>query len=1138
MTKIAKRILLVFCSFVFVLCFGVVGVLGLNTNKTIEAKAATAVTFVGVEETQNNVTWPSAASWQATYLNFEGGTFTGANGGATSGSITYTRSGEGSETDFVVWSAAETGQLQLLWETYTPFADGSTIHIEEGTVVDGLTLPEVTLEVVGGKWQAKVSFSHVHETYNNVEWEASASFIATYVVFKNANFSVSTDLVDDITYTVPGGTAQSFGFTWTNDYTEGRGASAGPDTLNLMISGSTPIPDGSVLNIPQGTVVAGVSLPQVTLYAVDGKWQTEAPVVEPTVTFTGVDAVQNNVQWGTGQFIGVFLNFSEEFEAHSNLVSSITYTPVGGTTTSFGFTWANYGGLGAANQLQLLISGLTPIADGAVLNIPKGTEVGGQVLPEVTLYMVDGKWQKEKPAPIVNGFTAVEGGSIRIDRENGGLRFETHLEKATYDSLVATYGKDNLKIGTYILPEAWLTLSGKSLYDYVTAYTADGGYYLDISTWNETKNDFGFANSDKDGNITDGESYYKYYGTISKVKYENYLENFIGVGYLWITDQNDNNWLYLTHDGSWSRNVYEIAKAAYQDTVKVADSQLYGVTPYFDKVIAITTDGSQENGLIDDIDSVLTARPLYSYTKPTDYTVTVADGVITVVSTSNTVYNVLINGEKAGVIEANGTAYADYYAVTPELFATAEDAKALNFGFGEPTQELWGALEAGFDKTFGTENLNNGSTATNIAKVNKEYNGNTARIWFQIADVCWPNTLEEFAFLDGSINAIQGVVNDFRTQGVTNIALMSGVANYRSTRNYYKDGTWYTFWEAIDGSMGATPYPNLIVLPNEDDYQDFLALQKEYFKQIALNVKGITTIEILNELETSMLNQTRFGIANGYAPDIDLVAQAAMDICKAATDGVKEAGKNIKIMMPALCCVNEMKNGENVTRYDSVKLLEAEYAYIMGENGTKNADDYFQIINIHPYVSISSDTSDVNYLYYEDNGLTLQTPTQIKERWVAYMDSLRAIFVKNGDAEKPVWITEFGIADYESCNAPISGNKWSDYRSNKVLRQAQVFQVVYDAIMDMPYIDSVLFFRVGDYAHTEHDYATCGEATYGMIDEKGNVKDIGKYMYAIVNGVNVFTDNSYGTLKALDSITMLDDKQSITDFEKAVEEIY
>ncbi len=80
----------------------------------------------------------------------------------------------------------------------------------------------------------------------------------------------------------------------------------------------------------------------------------------------------------------------------------------------------------------------------------------------------------------------------------------------------------------------------------------------------------------------------------------------------------------------------------------------------------------------------------------------------------------------------------------------------------------------------------------------------------------------------------------------------------------------------------------------------------------------------------------------------------------------------------------------------------------------------------------------------------------------------------------------------------------------------------------MPYIDTVMIFRLGDYVHDNSNdavgggkwYAVCGEASYGILNTDGTLKDFGKYLYAMMHGVNIWNGTVGGALTAADSLSM------------------
>ncbi len=448
------------------------------------------------------------------------------------------------------------------------------------------------------------------------------------------------------------------------------------------------------------------------------------------------------------------------------------------------------------------------------------------------------------------------------------------------------------------------------------------------------------------------------------------------------------------------------------------------------------------------------------------------------------------------------------------------DDTPLNYGIGEPTQELYGTAGTGsFTSMWATPEVNQYSTAENIAKINAAYGGNTMRIWSHTDEICWPNLSNNVTLNQNAVDAVQGVIDDCLANGVTEIIYWSNIVNtHGETKAFYDaaNNKWLNHFEAMNQGVTAG-YVSIITLPDDDgsktgmSYEKFLKLQYDYFYLVATTFEGITVIEIFNEMEMGY-NLFQMYIAEKKMPDMKLVAQVCMDVCKQATDAIAAAGKSdqIRVMMPSLATVD---GREDIQRFDTIEFLKAEYDYIM-TRGTGDADDYFQIINMHPYVMLSSDTSTSNYLY-EQNGstLTLQTQEQIATRWRSYILTLREIFIANGDGDKPIFITEFGMADYgyrkngwfsgNGLGSYLSNDAWSDYKRNTLARQTMVFQTIYDIItQEMPYIETVIFFRLGDFTpmDTTNAFVAYGESTYGVIDKDGNLKDFGKNLYSILNG--------------------------------------
>ncbi len=140
------------------------------------------------------------------------------------------------------------------------------------------------------------------------------------------------------------------------------------------------------------------------------------------------------------------------------------------------------------------------------------------------------------------GFEMQEGASVRLSNPTG-LRFETHINKAAYDALVATGAK--VTVGTVIVPTDYLTSTAFTM----EALTAAGKDYLNI------------VNNGWNSNST--ATVYSFYGSIVDVKEGNYTRDFSAVAYITIGEGADAITIYSAYDADvHSRNIAAVAQAA------------------------------------------------------------------------------------------------------------------------------------------------------------------------------------------------------------------------------------------------------------------------------------------------------------------------------------------------------------------------------------------------------------------------------------------------------------------------------------------------------------------------------------------------------------------------------------------------
>ena len=136
--------------------------------------------------------------------------------------------------------------------------------------------------------------------------------------------------------------------------------------------------------------------------------------------------------------------------------------------------------------------------------------------------------------------------SVRISSTQTGLRFKTDINKSYLEELKTTYGAANVSVGTLIAP-ADILKNNELTHSFGTA----GSDYVDIPA--TLDNPF---SSDSTTNT--------YAGSLVSIKDANLTRDFVGVGYIKIT-QSGKSPTYIYSDSYSTRNVSRVAYAAYSD---------------------------------------------------------------------------------------------------------------------------------------------------------------------------------------------------------------------------------------------------------------------------------------------------------------------------------------------------------------------------------------------------------------------------------------------------------------------------------------------------------------------------------------------------------------------------------------------
>ena len=272
----------------------------------------------------------------------------------------------------------------------------------------------------------------------------------------------------------------------------------------------------------------------------------------------------------------------------------------------------------------------------------------------------------------VVGYQTTDGAAVRLLTPTG-IRYETKIDKVSYDYLVGLYGADNIETGTYIVPRNYLGLTAFDEY-FADASKVDGEDYVKIV------ND-GFYNA----KTAETDGFYTYYGSLVEILPHNYCTDFFGIGYIKFFDGTNE---YIIYGGNelenYTRSIYEVSQRAYKDYA-VGTAEKNALKGYIDGVVSLV---SGESGLeIEDISDVA-----LGYSSPYSISYDDVSGEYTI-SGASEIKSVILNGEKmsngANIISVNDVVYkiveyalnatATFSTVTFKLVPDVDAASFVDF---------------------------------------------------------------------------------------------------------------------------------------------------------------------------------------------------------------------------------------------------------------------------------------------------------------------------------------------------------------------------------------------------------------------------------------------------------------------------
>lgn len=245
--------------------------------------------------------------------------------------------------------------------------------------------------------------------------------------------------------------------------------------------------------------------------------------------------------------------------------------------------------------------------------------------------------------------------------------------------------------------------------------------------------------------------------------------------------------------------------------------------------------------------------------------------------------------------------------------------------------------------------------------------------------------------------------------------------------------TWL-FPEGIDGSDSCA-------LPAYDedgnsDWGRWIRLYEDSWYALATAFPEIRYWEVGSGLNLDANLHPLGYLSDGKTFSTEDKAELIAGMCRAASAGIHRADPEATVILPGI-----RVDGDKFST--GLQLFRKIYQYITGGfgDGSQDPDDYFDA---------------VAWQYYPD-------ATFLAENLTAGVGDLYRVMQENGDGDKPVFLSEYGMSDEGSGAA----DTW----------QAKYLQTIRETVRnDLPCIKGMFFFRLTD----DDTGATAAEKNYGL----------------------------------------------------------
>ena len=287
------------------------------------------------------------------------------------------------------------------------------------------------------------------------------------------------------------------------------------------------------------------------------------------------------------------------------------------------------------------------------------------------------------------------------------------------------------------------------------------------------------------------------------------------------------------------------------------------------------------------------------------------------------------------------------------------------------------------------------------------------RVWLALSDVLRVGEGDTLTLNSQTVEKYHDLFDKLTAQGIDRLSLMCTAFVYP--------------WEYQHSTGLVVPDPN----EEYEEYVRFLDLQGRAFAMVAEEFPELRYFEPANEPDGdsgSFLHKNGYTAGGSVQVNADYMyteselSHIIGDLCWYTTRGVRGVDENARVLLPSLCNYSTAPDF-----LDSIyKAIESKTLPVAQEYSDTDPDNYFQILNWHPYSLVTG---------------------EIDADWVALQKEIYAVAEKHGDGGKPVWYTEMG---------------WTDYRDEDNMQTiANRYVKLFDTVKEeLPFVETVFIFRL------------------------------------------------------------------------------